>query len=63
MSTFTAQTKNSASWSGQTKSAGSGVSDFLLKEDGGYLLLETGDKIILEQSSGGPITWTAQNKS
>ena len=26
---------------------------FLLKEDNGFLLLETGDKIILEQSTGG----------
>jgi len=32
---------------------------YLLKEDGFYLLLETGDKIILEESSG---TWTLGTK-
>lgn len=32
---------------------------FLLKEDGFFLLLETGDKIILEQSNA----WTNQTKN
>lgn len=29
-----------------------GSDTFLLKEDGGYLLLETGDKIVLSYGSG-----------
>lgn len=33
---------------------------FLEKEDGGYLLLETGDKIVLEQTGTDPNLWTNQ---
>lgn len=34
--------------------------NFLLKEDAFYLLLETGDKILLENSYSLPITWTGR---
>lgn len=61
MSTFTSQNKSSTTWSAENIS--SGTISYLLKEDDGYLLLESGDKIILEQSSGGVISWTSQNKS
>lgn len=51
-SSYAIQSKNTSSYSRQTRSL---VNQFILKEDGGYLLLETGGKIILEQSvpSGG----------
>ena len=39
------------------------VEDFLLKEDGFYLLLETGDKIILDQTSLHPVIPTNSSKS
>lgn len=35
----------------------------ILQEDGFYLLLETGDRIILEQSEQSPVVWTNQIKS
>ena len=38
------------------------INDFLLKEDSGYLLQETGDKIILEQSQLHPVVPTNQSK-
>ena len=60
MAIFVNQARNSASWANISKNiaawsnqARTAVQDFLLKEDGGYLLLENGDKIILEQSVGG----------
>lgn len=60
MSVFTPQTKSSnPAWAPQSKSLA--FSD-LLKEDGFYLLLETGFKIMLEQS-GTSIPWSAQSKS
>lgn len=36
------------------------ISD-LLKEDGFYLLLETGDKFVLEQTGTDSNLWTLQN--
>lgn len=70
MTTWTPQTKNTTTWAGISKNVASFsniaktlVHDFLLKEDGGYLLLETGDKIILEQSTGTGVTWSNQSKS
>ncbi len=35
----------------------------ILQEDGFYLLLETGGRIILEQSVQSPVVWTNQIKS
>lgn len=35
----------------------------ILQEDGFYLLLEAGDRIILEQSVLSPVVWTNQIKS
>jgi len=50
----------STAWTNATKLlSGSNI----LQEDGFYLLLETGDKIILEQSTAQPIVWTNQIKS
>ena len=43
-------------WTNLTKNL---ADAFLLKEDGSYLLLETGDKIILEQSG----SWSNQTKN
>lgn len=55
--TYTNQTKNTSSYSNTTKHSSSYtnvprpfIESFLLLENGGYMLLETGDKIILEQS-------------
>jgi hypothetical protein len=42
--------QNVASWANMAKAT---VNEFLLLENGGYLLLETGDRIILEQSIPG----------
>ena len=56
---YSNQSKNSASWGNQSK----GGNDFLLIENGSYLLLEIGNKIILEQSVAGAISWTNQNKN
>ena len=36
--------------------------NYLLKEDSGYLLLETGDKIILEQTGTSTSMWNYQTK-
>ena len=44
MTTFTPETKHSTSYSAESKN----IRSFMLKEDTFYLLLETGDKIILE---------------
>lgn len=54
MTTYTLQTKNSTNYTKQTKHStdyNNGVG-FLEKEDGFYLLLENGGKIILDQSWG-----------
>lgn len=49
MSTFTPQTRNSSTFTGESKSTSGNT--FLLLEDGFYLLLEDGFKLILEQSN------------
>ncbi len=69
MATFSTQTKSAApSFSTQTKSAApsfstqakhSSSTDFLLKEDSGFLLQENLGKFILDQSNA----WTTINKS
>lgn len=59
-SSFSKQSKNSSTFSNMARSL---VNQFLLKEDGGYLLLETGDKIILEQSILSPYPWTNLTKN
>lgn len=41
-------TKNLATFANAVKHF---LLEYLLKEDGGFLLLETGDKIVLDQSS------------
>lgn len=52
-------TKHSSSYSDQGKTL---INSFLLKEDGFYLLLETGDKIILDQNIPSPQTYITQTK-
>ena len=47
---FTNQSKNTGSFSNQSKPVVYGQGDYLLKEDGDALLLENGDKILLETS-------------
>lgn len=59
--TYTDRTKNSSTYTNQSKSV-SGY-DYLLKEDNGFLLQETGDKIILDQSSTSSTSWTNQSKN
>jgi hypothetical protein len=59
MATFITQTKSAApSFSTQAKH--SSTTDFLLKEDGGFLLQENSGKFILDQSG---FPWTTINKS
>ena len=55
--TFTNRIKNLATWGNNVKRLL--VNRFLLKEDGDFLLLETGDKIIIGR--GG--SWTNKIKS
>ena len=59
MSTFTNQSKNSTTFS-IVNLVKSGLRRFLLKEDGKYLLLETGGKIIIEPDGG---AWSLQKKN
>lgn len=70
--TWSNQTKNTASYSNQSKNTATWtfstrtlVDDYLLKEDGSYLLLENGDQIILEQSvtSAYPSSYSFQTKN
>jgi hypothetical protein len=70
MSTFLNISKNSATATNLTKNvstvsnvAKTLVDQFLLKEDGFYLLLETGGKIILEQSTASSMSFTNLAKS
>lgn len=63
---WTNATKNSTTFSNIAKNAATFANavkhilvNFLLKEDSSYLLLETGDKIILEDSS--PWSYQAKN--
>lgn len=56
MATWNLVSKNAATWVNTLKNK---MNDFLLKEDADFLLLETGDKIIIE-----PVrSWTLLNKS
>lgn len=55
------------SWSNQSKTATTfddGL-DYLLKQDSGFLLLESGYKILLDQSPNAKFspTWTDQSKN
>lgn len=54
--TFTNLAKNTATFVNAVKHI---LVNFLLKEDSSYLLLETGDRIILEDSS----PWSYQTKN
>lgn len=54
-STYTAPTKNSST----SSNSGQSSNRYLLKEDGGFLLLENGYKIILDALTG----WAYQNKN
>lgn len=56
-SSWTDASKNTATWSDQSKA---GDNSYLLKEDSFYLLLETGDKIVL---SYGSTDFTDQTKN
>ena len=56
MPTWTKNTKHTSIF----KTIPKGYWDFLLMEDGGFLLQENGDYIILEQSSAP--TWTRNTK-
>ena len=63
---FSNQSKSSSSFSGQSKNSSTiddGV-DFLLKEDEFFLLLETGGKIVLNQSTNAKSSssWTNLTK-
>jgi len=63
---FSNQTKNTSSFGNQSKNTSTiddGV-DFLLKEDEFFLLLETGGKIVLNQSTNAKehSTYTNQTK-
>lgn len=61
MSTFTGTNKSSSTFTGTNKSLG-GLG-YLLLEDGFFLLTEALDKLILDQTSAGGVTWTGVNKS
>lgn len=61
MATWTSASKNSSTWTSENKNLGG--FGYLLQENGDFLLLESLDKIILEQTNAGAITWTAQTKS
>lgn len=70
MTTYVDQTKNTSSYTNaaQNQSSYSNPSksvsnDYLLLEDGDYLLQETDDKLILDQSTGSGTQWSDQSKS
>lgn len=71
MSTWTPLTKHTSSYAGLSKNSSSfvnqaksmGVNDFLLLEDGFYVLQEDGFKIILEQSNPSTISWSNLTKN
>ena len=50
-----------SAWTSSDKTLGG--TDMLLLEDAFYVLQETGDKIILEQSAAGTITWSSTTMS
>jgi hypothetical protein len=58
--TYTKLSANSATWTNITETL---FNSFLLLEDGSYLLHESGDKIILDQSIPSPAPWTKTTKS
>jgi hypothetical protein len=58
MTTWTPETKNSASWTAVTKSGGGYFN--LLLENGDKVLLESGSKMLLEQTSS--VVWVAETK-
>lgn len=62
MTTSWIKTNKSANptWSKSSKSL---MDSFILLENGGYMLLESGFKIILEQSIPSAPTWTKLTKS
>lgn len=65
MTTFTLQSKNSTSFSNQSKNSttfDTGVS-YLLKEDGGFALLENGGFIITTGSERVTTSFTMQTKN
>lgn len=61
MSTWTGVNKSSSTWTSENKNVG-GLG-YILMETGGFLLQESLDKIILEQTSAGGLVWTGENKS
>lgn len=68
--TWTAQTKSSISVTGPNRSSATWVSAnrtlvnlYLLLENASFILLETGDKIILDQSVATPAAWSGPTKS
>lgn len=61
MATFTGTNKSSSTFTGENKSLGG--YGYLLMEDGSFLLLENGDKIILDQTSALGLVWSGVNKS
>lgn len=71
MGTWTKESKNTGSFTKPSnhlgtftkQSHGIGSNSFLLQESGFYILLETGDKIILEQSSTSSSVWTKETKN
>ena len=66
MASFTNQTKNTASYSNLSKNTSiwdSLGTDLLLQEDGFFLLLESSDRIILEQSGSIGSSWTNLTKN
>lgn len=61
MAVWSSQTKNASSWSSGNKSGGG--FGYLLLEDGFFMLQESLDKLILEQTSAGGVAWSSQTKS
>ncbi len=70
MTTWNNEAKNSSVYGNLSKNVSSFVNmaktffeQFLLKQDGGHLLLQSGGRIILEQSVPVTDTWSNQSKS
>ena len=61
MAVWSSQSKNSSSWTSETKNLG-GLG-YLLQESGFFLLQENLDKLILDQTSAGGVVWSTQTKS
>ena len=60
MTNWNLQTKNTTTWTDQDKSV---VLNYLLREQGSYLLLENGGKIILNDSTSVGNNWNYQVKN